>query len=111
MQTRVLVAATLLFVASLAQAQMSSMAMPSKPAASATAVMKMSEGEVLKIDPAKGMVKLRHGPLENLGMPGMTMMFPVADKKALGALHEGDKVRFVADKRGDALVAVRIERR
>jgi Cu/Ag efflux protein CusF len=111
MQTRVLVSASLLLVASLAQAQMSGMAMPSKPAVSATAVMKMSEGEVLKIDPAKGMVTLRHGPLENLGMPGMTMMFPVIDRKALGALHEGDKVRFVADRRGDALAVVRIERR
>ena len=29
------------------------------------------------------MVMLRHGPLANLGMPGMTVMFPVKDKKAL----------------------------
>jgi Cu/Ag efflux protein CusF len=111
MQTRVLVPASLLLVASLAQAQMSGMAMSSKPATSASATVKMSEGEVLKIDPAKGLVTLRHGPLENLGMPGMTMMFPVADKKALAALHEGDKVRFVVDRQGDTLVVVRIERR
>jgi Cu/Ag efflux protein CusF len=111
MQTRVLVPASLLLLASLAQAQMSGMAMSSKPATSVAATVKMSEGEVLKIDPAKGLVTLRHGPLENLGMPGMTMMFPVADRKALAGLHEGDKVRFVAEKANGTIAVTRIERR
>lgn len=54
----------------------------------------MTEGEALKVDLNTGKVTLRHRPIENLGMPGMTMMFPVPDKKTLGVIKDGDKVRF-----------------
>ena len=41
---------------------------------------------------------LRHGPMPNLDMPAMTMVFKVADPKMLDGLKEGDKVKFAADK-------------
>ena len=45
-----------------------------------------------------GKVTLRHGPLANLDMPAMTMVFTVADKKLLDGIKQGDKVGFIAEK-------------
>ena len=42
------------------------------PAASAAAAA-TSDGEVRKVDKEQGKVTLRHGPIANLDMPGMTM--------------------------------------
>lgn len=57
-----------------------------------------SDAEVRKIDKEQGKVTLRHGPLENLGMPAMTMVFKVSDAKMLDGLKEGDRVKFTAEK-------------
>lgn len=58
----------------------------------------MSDGEVKKVDKDTGRLTIKHGPLENLGMPGMTMVFVVKDASALDALKAGDKIKFVAEK-------------
>lgn len=58
----------------------------------------MSEGEVKKIDKDTGRLTIKHGPLENLGMPGMTMVFGVKDALNLDSLKPGDKIKFVAEK-------------
>lgn len=58
----------------------------------------MSDGEVKKVDKDTGRLTIKHGPLENLGMPGMTMVFGVKDASALDALKAGDKIKFVAEK-------------
>jgi Cu(I)/Ag(I) efflux system periplasmic protein CusF len=70
----------------------------------------VSTGEVRKVDRHNGTLTLRHGPLRNLGMPGMTMVFRVADRAWLAALKEGDQVRFVADDVGGQLTIVRLDR-
>ncbi|HEU5293860.1 MAG TPA: copper-binding protein [Burkholderiaceae bacterium] len=67
-------------------------------AASAPSIAAMADGEVRKIDKAQAKVTLRHGPIANLDMPSMTMVFKVADAKMLDAISEGDKVQFAADK-------------
>ncbi|HJV24958.1 MAG TPA: copper-binding protein [Aromatoleum sp.] len=56
-----------------------------------------SEGTVRKIDKAAGKLTIAHGPLENLGMPGMTMAFR-ADAATLDKVQVGDKIRFVAER-------------
>jgi Cu(I)/Ag(I) efflux system protein CusF len=58
----------------------------------------MSDGEVKKVDKDTGRLTIKHGPLENLGMPGMTMVFGVKDASTLDALKTGDKIKFVAEK-------------
>lgn len=58
----------------------------------------LSEGEVRKVDKEAGKVTLRHGPLENLGMPGMTMVFRVKDPAWLDTFKKGDRIRFRAEK-------------
>lgn len=56
------------------------------------------DAEVRKIDKEQGKVTLRHGPIPNLDMPNMTMVFRVSDPTLLDAIKEGDKVKFTADK-------------
>ena len=68
------------------------------PAAAASVEASLSDGEVQKVDKSTGRVTLKHGPLENLGMPGMTMLFSVKDPAALDTLKPGDKIKFVAEK-------------
>ena len=78
------------------------------PAASASAPVQ-SDGEVRKIDRAQGKVTLRHGPLPNLDMPAMTMVFKAADPKLLDGLKQGDKVRFTAEKVNGTLSVTALE--
>jgi Cu(I)/Ag(I) efflux system periplasmic protein CusF len=69
----------------------------------------LSEGTVKKIDAATQRVMLAHGPIANINMPPMTMMFRVKDAALLKPLKDGDKVRFrVEDVDGDYTI-VRIE--
>ena len=65
------------------------------PAANASA---MAEGEVRKIDKDAGKITLKHGPIQNLDMPAMSMVFRAQDPAMLDAVKVGDKVRFKADK-------------
>jgi Cu/Ag efflux protein CusF len=98
MKTINLFAAALLALASAhASAEgMSGMAMPAKPAASATA-LPFVQGEVQKVDASNGVIVLRHADIPNLSMPAMTMGYAVADKSLLTGLRAGDKVQFQAN--------------
>jgi Cu(I)/Ag(I) efflux system periplasmic protein CusF len=69
-----------------------------------------AEGEVRKVDLAQGKVTLRHGPLANLDMPAMTMVFSTTDKQLLQGLKAGDKVRFNAESKDGLLVVTALER-
>jgi len=69
----------------------------------------MTQGEVRRIDLAGGRITLRHGPIANLGMPPMTMVFVVSDKAQLEGLAVGDKVQFVADKQGSQYVLTELK--
>ncbi len=67
------------------------------------------DATVKKVDAAGGKLTLAHGPLDNLGMPPMTMAFRVKDKAWLKQIKEGDRIRFVADYVGGAVTVVRYE--
>jgi Cu(I)/Ag(I) efflux system periplasmic protein CusF len=69
----------------------------------------LSEGEVRKVDLQARTMTLKHGPLKNLDMPGMTMTFAVADPAMLAKVKVGDKVRFVAANPGGRLTVTQIE--
>ena len=70
----------------------------------------MSEGEVKKVDKAAAKVTIKHGPLKNLDMPGMTMVFRVKDPAMLEKLSAGDKIRFTAEKVDGAYTVTEFER-
>lgn len=82
-----------------------------KPAAGATAqsAADMSEGEVRRVDKDAKKITVRHGPLANLDMPAMTMVFQVQDPGMLDRVKTGDKVKFVAEKVGGAFTITKIE--
>lgn len=69
----------------------------------------MSQGEVRKVDSAVGKLTLRHGPLMNMDMPAMTMVFRVKDPAWLTQLKVGDKVRFVAERVDGNLTVTTLE--
>ncbi|RBA23643.1 copper-binding protein [Herminiimonas fonticola] len=69
----------------------------------------MSEGEVRKINKETGRVTIKHGPLANLDMPGMTMLFRLQDPAMIDQIKEGDRIRFVANKVDGAFVVQVLE--
>ena len=72
-------------------------------------VAAMSEGVVKKVDKVAGKLTLSHGPLRNLDMPAMTMVFRVKEAVWLDQLTPGEKIRFVADTVDGALTVVSFE--
>ena len=58
----------------------------------------MSSGTVTKIDAKWNKITVDHGPLENLDMPAMKMVFVLADPAMLEGLSEGAQINFVADR-------------
>jgi len=69
----------------------------------------LSEGEVRKVDKDAKKITIKHGPLTNLDMPPMTMVFQVKDPKMLDQVKAGDKVRFIAEKIGGQYTVTTVE--
>lgn len=69
----------------------------------------LSTGVVKKIDLELAKITISHGPLANLNMPAMTMVFRVADPKLLTLAKVNDSIRFEADKINGAYTVTRIE--
>lgn len=85
-------------------------AQPATPATGSTAVAAaMSQGEVRKIDLAGQKITLRHGPIQNIGMPPMTMVFSVRDAALLDGRKVGDKVRFRVQQQGSQFVVTELQ--
>lgn len=56
--------------------------------------MDHAEGAIVEIDVAQGRITLKHGAIQGLGMPAMTMVFRVADPAMLLRVKPGDLVEF-----------------
>lgn len=79
----------------------------SAPAAKGTPGM--IDGEVKKVDKEAGKITIKHGPIEERGMPGMTMVFRVKDAAMLDQVKAGDKVKFKADSVNGAMTLSSLE--
>ena len=62
-----------------------------------------------KVDKDAKKITLRHGPLANLDMPAMTMVFQVTDPAMLDKVKTGDKVKFRAQKVNGAFTITQID--
>ena len=101
-----------------AWAQTAAPSAPAAPATDAIATKKMdpkdmSEAEVRKIDKDAKKITLKHGPIKNLEMPGMTMVFQVRDAALLDKLAllvPGDKIMFSAEQQQGAYVVTGAEK-
>ncbi len=56
------------------------------------------KGEVIKIDTKQKKLTIKHGPLTNLDMPAMTMVFVVAEDGMLDKVKTGQAIEFTADR-------------
>lgn len=69
----------------------------------------LSDGEIRRVDKDAKKITVRHGPLQNLDMPAMTMVFQVKDPAMLDQVKAGDKVKFQAEKVGGGFMITKIE--
>lgn len=69
----------------------------------------LSEGEIRKVDKAAGKLTIKHGPLDNLGMPAMTMIFRVKDPAMLDQIKPGDRIKFRAESVNGVLTVVQVQ--
>ena len=69
----------------------------------------LSDGEIRKVDKDAAKLTIKHGPIANLDMMPMTMVFRVKDKAMLDQVKAGDKVRFSADKVEGAITVTALE--
>jgi len=67
-------------------------------------------GEVKKVNLDQGKITLRHGPITNLDMDSMTMVFAVSDPAMLRSVKPGDRVIFEADRVNGRLTVVKISK-
>lgn len=74
----------------------------------AQAAAPMTDGEVRKVDMDAKKITIRHGAIQNLGMPPMTMVFQVKDPAMLEKVKAGDRIKFVADKTGGAFTVTQM---
>lgn len=79
------------------------------PQQAAAEASRISSGEVVKVDKDAAKITIKHGPLANLNMPGMTMAFKVKDAAMLSQVKAGDKISFVAEKVNGTLTVTKQE--
>lgn len=82
---------------------------PHPSAQVATSSATLTDGEVRKVDKDAKKITIKHGEIRNLDMPGMTMVFQVKDAALLDGVKAGDRVKFVAEKAGGAIVVTDIQ--
>ena len=70
----------------------------------------MTEGEIRRVDKDAKKLTIKHGPIPNLNMDSMTMVFQVKDPAMLDQVKAGDKIRFQADKIGGQYTVTKIEK-
>lgn len=79
------------------------------PAAAAAEASVLSDGVVRKIDATNNKITLKHGPIANLDMPGMTMVFRVVSPTLLNGVKVGDTVKFHVERANGALTITEIQ--
>jgi len=92
------------------EASLSGIAARPAEKASMSASPGLDEAEATIKDMAPGEITLTHGPFKMLGMPGMTMTFPLGKPDLVQGFKVGDKVRVGVRQTDDGLVVERIER-
>ncbi len=70
----------------------------------------MVKATVKKIDETTEKITLDHGPIPNLDMDGMTMVFKAGDPAMLKQVKPGDKVQFSAERVNGQITVTRISK-
>jgi Cu/Ag efflux protein CusF len=80
-------------------------------AARADKAPESAEGVVRALYPGEAAILIAHGEIRSLAMGPMTMEFVLADPALARGLKVGDRVLFVAIKRGDEYVITALRKR
>ena len=78
------------------------------PRIAAASNLHEADGQIVEIDDKE--VTIAHGPFKTLGMPGMTMTFPLANPTLIQGLKTGDKVRVAVSQTDDGLRVERLDK-
>lgn len=70
----------------------------------------ITEGLVRKVNREAGKVTIQHGDIKHLGMPAMTMAFPVKTAGLLDNLQTGDKIKFKVVKENGRLIITELQK-
>jgi Cu/Ag efflux protein CusF len=74
------------------------------------AVAQSVNGTVTKVDEAQGKLTINHGPIKNLDMEAMTMVFRAGDAAMLKSLKSGDKIKFDADRVNGQITVTKLQK-
>jgi len=67
-------------------------------------------GEVRKVKPKSGKITIRHEPIPNLDMPGMSMVFRVDEGIDISQFKKGETVEFTVVEKDGKMVILSIEK-
>ncbi|MEX2239490.1 MAG: copper-binding protein [Burkholderiales bacterium] len=70
-----------------------------------------ASGLVREIDRAGSRIKIDHGPIPSIGMPGMTMTFKVRNPELLDQVKQGDQVSFEIERSGLGWIITKLGRK
>mgnify|MGYP002785078606 FL=1 len=79
-------------------------------AVSLPALAQQVNGTVKKIDEAQGKLTIDHGPIKNLDMDAMSMVFRAGDPAMLKGLKAGDKIKFDADRVNGQITVTKLQK-
>jgi Cu/Ag efflux protein CusF len=78
--------------------------------APAWAAADWTQGSIVKVEPDKARVTLKHQRIKRIGMEAMTMPFKVTDGVVLAPFKVGDRVRFTVVEQDDHLMVDALEK-
>ncbi len=67
-------------------------------------------GTVKKIDEAQGKLTIDHGPIKNLDMDAMSMVFRAGEPAMLKGLKAGDRIKFDADRVNGQITVTKLQK-
>lgn len=82
----------------------------SQPPAAPAASLPLVSGKVESVDATQGKVTIDHGPIPNLNMDGMTMVFRAADPAMVKTVKKGDRIQFSADRVNGQITVTKIQK-
>lgn len=74
------------------------------------ALAQQVNGTVKKVDEAQGKLTIDHGPIKNLDMDAMSMVFRAGDPAMLKGLKAGDKIKFDADRVNGQITVTKLQK-
>lgn len=83
---------------------------PVTQAAAPSAQLPLVAGRVENIDAAQGKLTIDHGPIPNLNMDSMTMVFRAADPAMVKTVRKGDRIQFSADRVNGQITVTKIQK-